>query len=154
MQIKITNMLRWSFILLLVANITAINAQSINYHKLIKSNKPGFKIIHQLKNESSNCEYLGAVKSPTGRPIYHVINQFTRLKAAITFHGNSRLLFFDEKEKLKYAYNMGMPDELPYKLLDNKLYFKSARAKTDTVVLNSKLPKVLCALDCYDLEIK
>jgi hypothetical protein len=69
-------------------------------------------------------------------------------------HGNSWLRFFNTKGKLMGAYNIGMPNELPYKLQHNNLYFRLDKrgGVSKTVLITDKLPKLLCAFDCYGLQ--
>jgi hypothetical protein len=102
--------------------------------------------------------YLGSVQKLRGIPVYHVVSQFRRVRAALTYHGHSEVLLYDAKWHLLASYNVGMPYALPTSLHDNILYFKPSstadKAATHQQSLNPNAPPPawLCVAsnDCYN----
>jgi hypothetical protein len=101
-------------------------------------------------------KYLGDIKSPTGAVLYHVMTHFYTVQAAVELHGHSRVLFFDKNWKQLAYCEVGMPEELPERLIQNSLYFKfpgSTHQQIERLLLiNSTLPKKLCLgpdANCY-----
>ncbi|HTE01601.1 MAG TPA: hypothetical protein VK668_20075 [Mucilaginibacter sp.] len=148
---NITRHIIYLICLLVIGNIQLSHAQSHEYKKLIDSHRPGYTIKRTGTEYTSLCVYLGNTKSADGKVLYHIISKFERIKAAILWHGKSTLLFFNNKERLVTIYYMNMPDDLPYKLEGNQLYFRSRGAKKETMAVSvpDKLPKLLCAFECF-----
>jgi hypothetical protein len=65
------------------------------------------------------AEYLGKLKVSAAS--YEVYNHFTRVKAAINWHGNARLIFLSGKDTLCYRLNSNT--DFPSAIDANKLYF-------------------------------
>jgi hypothetical protein len=80
------------------------------------------------------------------------------VQAALFNHGHSRLLFLNAQHVPIAQYVVGMPQELPYQVRHNALYFKASRTKESTQVyrvpLGTRLPQRLCvgAAECYERE--
>jgi hypothetical protein len=108
--------------------------------------------------EHHTREYMGSVKNAQGRPVYHLVNHFYTVQAAIVAHGHSELLVYDGRWRLIDKYVVDMPDDLPVLLRRNILYFQKRSAKGDIIknrqLINPKapLPKCVCVEphnDCY-----
>jgi hypothetical protein len=55
--------------------------------------------------------------------VFYVCNVFRRVQAAIVLHGHSSLFFLNSEKKVEAEYSMSYPDELPKKIIQNKLEF-------------------------------
>jgi hypothetical protein len=100
--------------------------------------------------------YLGKIKNDKGKILYHIIAMYSEVQAAIVIHGHSNVLYLDEKKFLKRQFELSVPDELPYKLVNNTFYFlyynnKTKRKEQFHNHVGTDIPKLLCvkADDCY-----
>jgi len=101
-------------------------------------------------------KYLGSVESPTGGVLYRVMTHFYTIPAELELHGHSRVLILDKSWKPLAYCEVGMPNELPYKLRNNSLCFRYAGANNQPLehqlLLGSALPPQLCVephANCY-----
>jgi hypothetical protein len=72
---------------------------------------------------------LGCIYDGQGRVRYYVVTHFYRVQAARMMHGHSRVLFLSPQHVVMAQYELSMPEELPYKLIRNTLFFGQALAK-------------------------
>src|ERR1700739_30335 len=89
---------------------------------------------HVIKHKdggSDKINYLGVIEKLNGDTLYYVFTLFGTVQAAVVMHGHSNIIFLNKKRKEVKSYDIGMPDELPYKLVDNTLYFKYVDEKTN-----------------------
>jgi hypothetical protein len=98
------------------------------------------------KDFEDSIFYLGSIMT-NDKQKFHIITSFLRVQAAIVKHGHSRIYFLDSSKKTARAYTE--LDNLPFKLKNNKLYFKywpgeSGKPKIHTVNLDEGPPEVLC----------
>lgn len=66
--------------------------------------------------------YLGKIN--IDESTYYVCNLFRRVQAAIVLHGHSSLYFLDEACEVVAKYSISFPDELPKRIINNKLEFE------------------------------
>lgn len=69
----------------------------------------------------SFIKYLGEIK--IGKEKYFVLSKFTIIQLAISKRGRSVVLFLDKNKEVIKKNNLDMPDQLPYKIEENKLVF-------------------------------
>ena len=107
--------------------------------------------VHKVKNPHGyeQINYLGPIKKSNGDTLYYVFGIFTGVQAAITIHGHSNIVYLNRKYKEVKSYDIGMPENLPYKLNNNTLYFKYVDETTKKKhIFKNKvgtiLPKVMC----------
>jgi antitoxin component of MazEF toxin-antitoxin module len=82
------------------------------------------------------------------------------VQAAIVIHGNSKVLYLDNKKVLKKQFDLGTSDDVPFKMQNNSLYFHYFNFKTIrknytlTMLVKKKTPKVLCVAPnhCYKVQ--
>ena len=109
-----------SLIIALNSNCQGLN----NVLHALKEKKVGKKICGRFEQNISQATYLGAIYDKKGVLKFHVVKEFYKVKAAVVYHGHSRVLFFNSKNRLVAQTMFDMPNELPYKLIHNALYFK------------------------------
>lgn len=90
----------------------------------LKNNKIGKNYTYDLtKNKGCNktiIKYLGVVKTNEGKQ-YKVLNSFFVYSSASTCHGISAIKIYDMKNNYIGNYNVGMPNDLPNKIVEKKL---------------------------------
>jgi hypothetical protein len=134
-------LIRYSaIILLLLLSSTLCFAQNVIF---IKKNI-GKEMLKKTENVDTKSTYLGKITDKNRKNRFYVVKEFSRIKAAIVYHGNSWLIFYNPNKKFKARYHFCMPDELPFKLNNNTLYFYDTNeepVKVLTLKINSQLPK-------------
>jgi len=104
----------------------------------------GKEIYQKTEHGDIRSTYLGKITDKNQKNLFYVVKEFSRVKAAIIYHGNSRLIFYNADKKFKAQYHFDMPDELPVKLNANTLYFidkDQKPAKILTLSINDQLPE-------------
>ncbi|HTB53138.1 MAG TPA: hypothetical protein VK718_10240 [Ferruginibacter sp.] len=134
------------------------HSQSLeDFNDVLISLKIGKTVTKKSGKDISQRTYIGTITDSMGISKYFVVKEFLKVQAAIVYHGNSRILFFDRKNKLVATYNLNLPCELPYKLYQNTLYFHYCDDinKINKVEISVKLPNILCVAPsrCYDKEV-
>lgn len=90
----------------------------------LKSGKIGKNYTYDLtKNKGCNktsIKYLGTIKTNKGKQ-YKILNSFFVFSAGSTCHGTSSIKIYDMKNNYIGNYYVGMPDDLPHKIAENKL---------------------------------
>lgn len=71
---------------------------------------------------STTIQYLGVVKTKKGKH-YKVLNSFFVYTASSTCMGTSKVKIYDMKNRYVGCYDVGMPDDLPIKIIQNKLIY-------------------------------
>ena len=109
------------------------------------------KKTHKIKNPHGYKEvnYLGTIKKSTGDTLYYVFGIYSAVQAAIQIHGHSNIIYLNKKLKEIKSYDVGLPDQLPYKLNNNTLYFKYIDEKTNKMkIFENKVgttpPNIMC----------
>ncbi len=99
--------------------------------------------------------YLGRVLNSGGKTKYYVVKEFYKVKAAVVYHGHSRILIFNPSKKLIAQAIVNMPNELPYRLKNNTLYFNYIEKGVSKNYKKSFniLTKMICVEPgvCYDI---
>jgi hypothetical protein len=113
-------------------------------NKMIKKNRDGIE---------SERAFLGRVMQ-SKRVIYYIAREYYSTPAAAVRHGHSRILFFKADKKLAAAYYVDGPEELPYKLSRNSLYFRYFRGGKELIQIVrifKDLPIPICVKpdDCF-----
>ncbi|RLJ80735.1 hypothetical protein BCL90_1534 [Pedobacter alluvionis] len=134
-------LIRYSaIILLLLLSSTLCFAKNVIF---IEKNI-GKEIFQKTENGDTRSTYLGKITDKNQKNRFYVVKEFSRIKAAMVYHGNSWLIFYSPNKKFKARYHFDMPNELPFKLTTNTLYFYDTDEKPVKVLafkINSRLPK-------------
>ena len=130
--------------------------QSLDCFKdVLDKQKIGKVFTKRAGKDISQRTFLGTIKNGNGKTKYYVVKEFLRIKAAVVYHGHSRILFFGPKKELVLQSILSMPYELPFKLSKNSLYFKyKVNNLTKTFILSiNPVPKMICVdpKSCYDV---
>ena len=146
-------------LVLLIAFSINLNGQpSNNFKSLISKGYIGKTFTKKIGKDILQRTYLGKIQGKSGRTKYFAIKEFYRVKAAIVYHGHSRLIFCDSNKKYIAQYRLDMPDQLPYKLKQNVFYFNykdngiSTKSKFE---IYDTLPDFICLRPknfCYQIE--
>ncbi|WP_316826937.1 hypothetical protein [Pedobacter miscanthi] len=132
--------LKYVTIILLLFSPTLCFTQNIKF-----TNKNiGRKIFQKTEYGETQSTYLGKIEDKNKKILFYVIKEFRRIKAARVYHGNSWLIFYGPDKKFKAQYHFDMPNELPFKLNINTLYFYNTDkkpAKLLTLIIDNQLPK-------------
>ena len=127
-----------------------------NFNDVLVAKKIGKVVVKKVKQDISERTYLGSIKDNTGNVKYYVVKEFLRVKAAIVYHGHSRILFFNPPKKLELEAILSMPYELPFKLKNNSLHFNYSKNKKKKIHIEdvATLNKMLCVepKSCYDIS--
>ncbi|MCX2574644.1 hypothetical protein [Pedobacter sandarakinus] len=109
-----------TFIILLISLSLKVFGQSLeNFADVLKTRRIGQKVTKIVGQDISERTFLGYIKDKKGNTKYYVVTEFLRIKAAIVYHGHSRILFFNAKQKLVQESVLSMPYELPFRLKAN-----------------------------------
>jgi hypothetical protein len=105
--------------------------------------------IIKTKTGDEKINYLGVIKKTNGDTLYYIVTVFSRVKAAQVMHGHSNIIYIGKDFKEKKRYDIGLPEELPYKLDNNTLYFKYLEETTNKKKIfknkvGTALPKIMC----------
>jgi hypothetical protein len=128
------------------------SAQVENF-KFISSMKINEKQIRKLKSEKDEFTFLGTIKNNMGKSLYYIVSEYSIVHA--TSHGFSILYYLDKNYEVIRRYELAVPDDLPFRLFKNKLYFKytDKMGKKRNFLFNLGIspPKLLCVspYDCY-----
>ena len=108
------------------------------------------------KNTTEKIVYLGELKLKDS--LYYLITSFKTVKAALVDHGHSTVYILDSNKKNIKTYLLDAPEQIPFKLEDNSLYFNylDEMTKTNKVFIykiEDKIPELLCVdptfEECY-----
>jgi hypothetical protein len=122
------------------------------YRTIIQKNKIGKTYVYRSKTDTVWRTYLGVLIDTTDNSTYHVISEFAKIRAASTWHGQSNVFLLNKQGEIIWTILIGMPDELPIKLMANSFYFKD-----EDKVINSRYGLVgnllFCVLPnrCYEV---
>lgn len=112
------------------------------------------QVVSMNDGSSEEIIYLGEVKDKDGEAIYHILSVFRLVQAAIVKHGHTEVVFLDRSLGLTKKYSLGLPEELPFRLKDNSLYFYYTEGKARKIFhmeISQQLPGLLCVSPnaCY-----
>ena len=145
------------FLFLFVFFYASSFCQSLdNFNDVLAAKRIGKTVVKKVKQDISERTFLGSIKDNKGNVRYYVVKEFLRVKAAVVYHGHSRILFFSPRKKLLLQAILSMPDELPYKLKNNALYFRYPENNKKKIHIEevSSLKSMLCVEpgSCYDVS--
>jgi hypothetical protein len=143
------------FLMLVLLVATQINSRALqssteqtDYSLYVNSKfKLKTQIIRRTDYEES-VTYLGELKLEKGQ-IFYVLTSFKKIQAAIVKHGVVNIYILDINKKLVREYRLNLPEELPFKVKNNSLYFHYAEANTLKLKIfinkiGPELPKLIC----------
>jgi hypothetical protein len=92
--------------------------------------------------------YLGKMKLK-GMQTMYILTSHKSIKAASVKHGQSKILFLNTDKELINHYSLDIPEELPYKISRNILFFHRYNEDYDKigktrVKIEDELPEVIC----------
>lgn len=121
--------------------------QNLEYQALNGSAGKAYTVdlTHKKGCNKTRVHYLGIVHTTNGRS-YKILTSFVVFSAASNCHGSSHIKVFDIRNRYIGEYRVGMPEDLPDTMKDNKLfYFKSTEdcmlKTTRSIDLHKGLPK-------------
>ncbi|MGH2665340.1 hypothetical protein [Flavobacterium sp.] len=105
-----------------------ITSESIRLEKLellaLEKNVTGKNYVYDLAKmkdcNKTKIKYLGFIKTKSGKQ-YKILTSFYVFRAASTCHGTSNIKVYDINNKYVGKYYVGMPEELPEKIIQNKI---------------------------------
>jgi len=143
-------------ITILVTLFFNVNGQVNDYSKYIKDQLINKKQTAKTHDDKEYIVYLGKIKSSNGKVLFYILAIYSEVQAAIQIHGHSSVLYLDKKKTIKKQFDLGLPEELPFELKNNTLYFHYFNHKTKKEELyanhvGTEIPKVLCVgpNNCY-----
>lgn len=134
--------LKYSTIVLLLLSSALCFAQNVKFTE----KNIGKEIFQKTEDGDTRSTYLGNITDKKSKILFSVVKEFSRIRAARVYHGNSWLVFYGSNKKFKAKYHFDMPNELPFKLHANTLYFYDIDEKPVKVVnilIDSQLPKLI-----------
>ena len=140
-------MRKLKLIVIFFFSLTSINSFSQNYCSYINEDSVGVKWHEKSDTTESTITYLGKVVNDSGQICYYVLTEFSRVKAANNWHGQSTLIFLNEEKELISRIELGLPSDLPQKIEENRLCFSNGFV----FILEDSPPKIVCVAkdDCY-----
>lgn len=142
-------------LLLLLIGFVNAKSQDRNYQfvfkmKINETMKKGDKI------KKETFKFLGNILDVYGNPIFKVITFVSKNQASKVVHGQSQVIFLNPTTyNVVRMYYLSLPEELPFKLEKNKLFFNykddNGKKLVYTNAIDTSLPKLLCVApdDCY-----
>lgn len=134
----------------------AISERTNYYSKFVKSRQIGKKQIVKTGEGKEEITFLGTIKDRKGKTLFYVLAMYSVVKAAITVHGHSNIIYLDSEKKLLKQFSVGLREELPFKLENNALhfYYVDATSNKKKVFVNDvgmSAPKIMCVApdNCY-----
>ena len=131
------------------------NFDSIDFSAYIKSELKNESQILNRKGFKDSIVYLGDITAENGK-VFYILNLYNEVPAAMTIHGHSIIFILDSNKKVVKRTELGNPDELPFKIENNSLYFHYRDSKTDKIKtfinkIENEIPKFICVEpdNCY-----
>lgn len=137
------------YILIVIILFTCKLVGQSEYSKYIVADSLKKTQLVKTKTGDEKINYLGVIKKANGDTLYYIVTVFSRVKAARVMHGHSNIIYIGKDLKEKTRYDIGLPEELPYKLDNNTLYFKYLDDATNKKkIFKNKVgtspPKIMC----------
>lgn len=134
-------------------NVLLTSAQTQNFKPILDSLKVGETYSKKGSTFKTKVIYLGTVLSSKSDTLFYVLTENYEVKAAIEWHGHSRIVFLEKNKKIKGFYSLDSPEQLPIKLVSNSLFFRDNKTgKATKQKIPSKLPDMLCIPECFSKE--
>lgn len=106
------------------------------------------------ENLEETIIYLGDIR--LNGKIIHVLTSYREIQATLVVHGHSTIYILDSRKRILKEYELGQPEELPYMVKENCLYFhykdlKTNKQKIFINLIEKELPELMCVApdDCY-----
>ena len=133
----------------------SILSWSKSYSQINVRFNPTFSQIGKVRTERHKTDtawrtFTGTFYDQKRKINLFVISEFEKGQAALTWHGHSRIYFFTKNKKLFASVDVGMPEELPFKLTNNTFYFHGA--KKDRQKLYKNTLETLLPVFCTDIS--
>lgn len=138
-----------SFRIITITNSEYNKLLYLKQNVLVKG-KVGHEYVYDLTgiNEcnKTRIKYLGIVRTSKGKQ-YKILTTFFVFRTSKDMcHGSSSIEFYDTKNKFVGQYYVGMPDDLPDELRNNRLIYLTSSEncnlrKERSIDLNQGLPK-------------
>jgi len=132
----------------------ASHCDSTEYAKYVVMKLKTKKQKIKEENLEETIIYLGDIQ--VDGKLYYVLNSFRQFQAAIVKHGHSTVYILDSKRRIVKEYELSLPEELPFKVENNSLYFhykdsKMNKRKTYINRIVKELPELMCVEpeSCY-----
>lgn len=113
------------------------------------------KVLKSNKKNKKELTFLGSIRDSSDNILYYVVTNIEIVKAFKVSHGHIIVFFLDSKYNVVRRFELGHPNEMPYKLEANVLYFYCEDEKgNDSIyqnIIGTVLPAVLCVSlnNCY-----
>lgn len=124
--------------------------------KYVKPSLINKKQIITTKDGKEEITFIGTIKDKNEHVLFYILTMYSEVQAAIQVHGNSKIIYLDANKKLTKQYSLGGPEEFPFKLEKNALFFRYMDTTTNenkvyTNKVGSVPPKFMCVApdDCY-----
>jgi hypothetical protein len=109
----------------------------------LKSKKQNIK----EENSEETIVYLGEIQ--VNGKLFYVLTSFRRIQSALIKHGHSTIYILDSIKRIVKNYELGLPEELPFMIKNNSLYFhykdsKTNKRKTYIYRIEKELPEFIC----------
>jgi hypothetical protein len=152
----------YKLIIILLIFFVTINTYGQKYYSfktLLKYQATGKTFINKSYYDTTWRTYLGKIKDTKTKNYYYVLKEFSKVRAAATWHGHSNLYIYSKQKKLIATIDMGMPYYLPFKLHANNLYFNYTQNRTTKffkIPIPFILPKIICfgSFGCNDVQFQ
>lgn len=116
----------------------------------LKNGEPGKDYTYNLTGikfcNNSNIKYLGTAATATGKKYKILVTTYVFQTGKDMCHGASAIEIYDNSDRYLGQYPVGMPDDLPDELRENKLFYTSNSPTCDlrkeqSISLKNGLPK-------------
>ena len=123
------------------------NVSLISKNALNKVSKKRFE-----KEYEYEAKYLGKFKIKN-REFYIINSSYVNLKS---LHNDNQIFIYNSKRYFVGYYNLATNYQLPIKLVDNILFFKTEKCE-EKVILKNEIPKTICIgcenkKDCVEFQ--
>jgi len=146
---------KMKIILILLIGISNVKPQGINFQFVSK-----MKINETMKKRDNGkletIKFLGNILDIGGKSLFKVVTVTSKTQASKIMHGQSQVVFLKTTSySVAKTYNLSLPEELPFKLEKNTLFFnykdESGKESVYTNKIGANLPKLLCVApdDCW-----
>ena len=130
------------------------NCDSTEYAKYVVTKLKTKKQRLKEENLEETIVYLGDIH--VDGKLYYVLTSFKQIQAALVKHGHSTIYILDTRKRIVREYELGVPEELPFKVENNSLYFHYKDSRTNKIKtyinrIEKELPELICVEpdNCY-----
>ena len=129
-------------------------SDSTEYAKYVVTKLKTKKQNIKEENSEETIVYLGDIH--VAGKLFYVLTSISRIQAVLVKHGHANIYILDSMKKIVKRYELGLAEELPFKVENNSLYFhyrdsKTNKRKTYINRIEKVLPKLICVEpdNCY-----